>query len=283
LPGDRAEPAPTSRTAGSAALKTGIYVSLTTIPPRMAGIEACVQSLLDQTVAAEKIFICVPAKYRRFGDPNPLPFDLSRFGDRVELVRPAQDYGPGTKLLGSLDLVPRAPAALLVLVDDDMVYRPHMLATFRDHFAANPGSAASFHTYRYKGLPVGQGADGFALPASRLDGIRDFHRVASECPEAFFVDDLWISYFLWLKRIPIADLKAIAGAEHYIFEHIYNDVQALNREIGTTARRRVMRRTYWHLARRFGWREVARRAFGLPPRSWSGPSTDGRDSGSDRR
>jgi hypothetical protein len=249
----------------------------------MAAIEACVQSLLDQTVAAEKIFVCVPQNYRRFGDPDPLPFDLSRFGERVELVRPAQDYGPGTKLLGSLDLVPRTPEALLVLVDDDMIYRPHMLAGFRDHFAANPGSAASFHTYRYKRLNVGQGADGFALPASRLDGIRDFHRVASACPEAFFVDDLWISYFLWLKRIPIDDLKASAGAKEYIFEHIYNDAQALNREVGATARRRVMRRTYWHLARRFGWREVARRAFGLPPRAWPSPSTDGRDGGRDRR
>jgi hypothetical protein len=242
----------------------------------MASIEACVQSLFDQTVTPEKIFVCIPRSYRRFGDPDPLPFDLSRFGDRVELVRPAQDFGPGTKLLGSLDLVPRTPEALLVLVDDDMIYRPHMLATFRDHFEANPGRAASFYTYRYKGLRVGQGADGFALPAGRLDGIRDFHRAASACPEAFFVDDLWLSYFLWLKRIPIDDLKAHVGAGEYIFAHIYNDVQALNREVGATARRRVMRRTYWHLIRRFGWQEIMRRALGLPPLRWSDPAIDAR-------
>jgi hypothetical protein len=268
---------------GSLAAKPRIYVSLTTIPPRMANIGACVQSLLDQTVAAEKIFICIPQSYRRFGSPDPLPIDLSRFGERVELVRPAEDYGPGTKLLGSLDLVPRTPETLLVLVDDDMIYRPHMLATFRDSFAANPGSAASFHTYRYKGLPVGQGADGFALPAALLDGIREFHRAASACPEAFFVDDLWTSYFLWLKRIPIADLKARVGTDGYIFLQIYNDAQALNREGGAAARRRVMRRTYWHLTRRFGWREFARRALGLPPGTSFAAASGGSGEARDRR
>jgi hypothetical protein len=282
LPGGQAEALANGAATGSTAAEPRIYVSLTTIPPRMANIGACVQSLLDQTVAAEKIFICIPQTYRRFGSADPLPIDLSRFGARVELVRPAQDYGPGTKLLGSLDLVPRTPETLLVLVDDDMIYRPHMLATFRDHFATKPGSAASFHTYRYKGLPVGQGADGFALPASRLDGVREFHRAAAACPEAFFVDDLWTSYFLWLKRIPIVDLKDKVGTDGYIFLHIYNDAQALNREGGATARRRVMRKTYWHLARRFGWREVARRALGLGADAWFAAAASRRGDAGDR-
>ena len=275
MPGGHDRAVPTRAGLEPSAARPRTFVSLTTIPPRLGNIETCVNSLLEQTAAPEKIFICIPRNYRRFGVPDPLPSELSRFGERVEIVRPSEDFGPGTKLLGAFDRIPRDPNVQLVLVDDDMIYRPYMLAAFGEHFSANPGSAASFYTYRYKGLPLGQGADGFALPASLLGGVREFYREAVKCPEAFFVDDLWISYFLWLKRIPIVGLEPRPG-DQYIFQHIYNDAQALNRETGASARRRVMRRTYWHLGRRFGWREIARRGLGLPARRWSGGEGGGR-------
>lgn len=243
-----------------AAVPVRIYVSLTTIPPRMPGIERCIASLLAQTVLPEKILVCIPVRYKRFAVDDPLPLDLSRFGDRVEIIRCAEDFGPGTKLLGSFDRARQDKAALLVLVDDDMIYQPHMIETFARNFEANPRAAASFFTYRYRGLTTGQGADGFALPVGRLGGLWDFHRKISKCPEAFFVDDLWLSYFLWLNEVPIVDLSAMSGPHGYIF-HIYNDVQALNREAGAFARRRVMRRTLWSLRRHFGWRETLRRVF----------------------
>jgi hypothetical protein len=159
--------------------------------------------------------------------------------------------------------VPRGEGALLVLVDDDMTYRPHMLETFAENFVANPGTAASFHTYRYRKLLVGQGADGFALPVDRLDGLREYHREVRKCPESYFVDDLWISYFLWMKAVPIADLSAKTGQHRYIFQ-IHNDVGALNREVGAQARRLVMRRTIWGLRRRFGLKLAVRSILGLP-------------------
>lgn len=258
----------------ASAARPRIFVSMTTIPARMGKVSGCVQSLLDQTVPPEKIFISIPRNYRRFGVPDPLPSELSHLDARVEIVRPREDFGPGTKLLGALDRVPSDPNALLVLVDDDMIYRPYMLEAFGAHFAAHPGSAASFYTYRYKGFLLGQGADGFALPANRLAGVDEFYRAAVKCPEAFFVDDLWLSYFLWLRRIPIVRLAPQPG-DQYIFRHIYNDAHALNREAGAAARRRVMRRTYWFLARRFGWREAARRALGLRPGRWPGNAGEG--------
>jgi hypothetical protein len=248
--------------ASSASQRPRIYVGLTTIPPRMPNIERCIESLVAQTVPADKILLCIPARYRRFGDPGRLPFDPDRFGGRVEIVRLPEDFGPGTKLLGSFGRAARDRAELLVLADDDLVYQPHMLETFTEQFRAQPHAAASFHTYRYHGLTIGQGADGSALPVGRLDGLLDYHREASKCPEAFFVDDLWLSYFLWLKGIPIVDLSAKAGGHGYIF-HIYNDVAALNRETGSLRRKRMMKRTLWSLRLRFGWREVIRRAVRL--------------------
>lgn len=230
-----------------------ILVSLTTIPARMKGLDRCMDSLAAQTCPPERIFVCIPMRYRRFEMTGPLPLDLSRFGDRVEIVRCAEDYGPGTKLLGSLDHLPTGEGALLVLVDDDMVYRPHMLESFARNFVADPRTAASFHTYRYRGVTVGQGADGFAVPVDALGGLRDYWREVRKCPESFYVDDLWISYFLWMKRVPIVDLSTHAGKQGLIYE-IYNDAHALNRESGVFERRRVMRKTAAYLHRRFLWR-----------------------------
>lgn len=240
-------------------MRPRLFVSLTTIPPRMAGIGRCIASLLAQETPPEKVFVCVPERYRRFETPDPLPFDLALFGERVELVRCPRDEGPGTKILGALDQIPDDPDCLLVLVDDDMEYRPHMLTVLAETFRKSPGAAASFHTYHYRRLTVGQGADAFALPAHHLDGLRAYADMALTCPSAFYVDDLWISYFLWLKRIPIVDLSNRRGPDGIYA--IYNDSRALNRESGVIGRKRVMRRTLWHLRRRFGWRETLRRLF----------------------
>ena len=81
-----------------------IYVSLTTIPQRVKNLNKSVESLLKQSKKPDKIFVNIPLKYKRFKetiDDNKIPkFDNSA----VEITR-CEDYGPGTKLLGSLDTV----------------------------------------------------------------------------------------------------------------------------------------------------------------------------------
>ena len=79
-----------------------IYVSISTIPPRIKNLEKSVESILNQTLKPDKIFINIPYKYRRFkeiitDDQIPKFKDIS-----IEVTR-CEDSGPGTKLLGSLD------------------------------------------------------------------------------------------------------------------------------------------------------------------------------------
>jgi len=45
-----------------------IYVSISTIPPRLKNLNESVQSLLKQTRKPDKIFINIPYKYRRFNE-----------------------------------------------------------------------------------------------------------------------------------------------------------------------------------------------------------------------
>ena len=96
-----------------------IYVSISTIPPRIKNLEKSVESILNQTLKPDKIFINIPFKYRRFkeaiGD-NQLP----NFKDSSIEVTRCEDCGPGTKLLGSVHKMEKD--SLVVLADDDNFY-----------------------------------------------------------------------------------------------------------------------------------------------------------------
>ena len=79
-----------------------IYVSLTTIPKRVKNLNKTIESLLRQSQVPDKIFVNVPYKYKRFDD-NISDNQIPKFADnRIEVTR-CDDYGPGTKLMGSLD------------------------------------------------------------------------------------------------------------------------------------------------------------------------------------
>ena len=45
-----------------------IYVSLSTIPPRLKNLQESIESLLKQTKKPDKIFINIPYKYERFNE-----------------------------------------------------------------------------------------------------------------------------------------------------------------------------------------------------------------------
>lgn len=237
-----------------------LIVCMTSTPPRFAGIARSLDSLLAQSVQPETIFLSIPKAYRRF-EGAVCPPDVSAYAGRVVLLRPDIDDGPGTKLIGALAHLPRDPDCLAVLADDDHVYEPGMLAAFAAHFRQSPGEAASFHVYRYRGLDVGQGADGFAIPVSRLRHLERFHRTVRKNAAAFYVDDLWTSYYLWLTRTPIASLSAQLPSGRLIFRTV-NDAQALNRETGRQKRSRVMRGARRFLCWRFGIGETPRRLAG---------------------
>lgn len=244
--------------ARSEAKPVRIFVSLTTIPSRMSGLARCISSLNAQTFKPERIYLCVPETYRRFETPKHLPFAAAEFGENVEVIR-CNDDGPGTKVIGSLERLPSDSNALLVLVDDDAHYEPHMLAVFAEIFGSKPEAASSFYVYKYRGIDIGQGKDGFAIPVGALSGLRDFHASIRQYRYLFYVDDLWISFYLWMNNIPVLSLAQKSGSTGYI-RQVYNDVDALANQTGHYTRRRTMSRSLWYLLCRFGLKGLWTRA-----------------------
>ena len=183
-----------------------IYVSLTTIPQRVKNLNKSIESLLNQSQKPDKIFINIPFKYKRFtetiNDDQIPKFD----NNLIEITR-CEDYGPGTKLLGSLNKLKRN--SLIILADDDNIYEDYMIEKFFYYYSLFPNNSYSFYVHPLGNFGVGQGADGFAINTNHLDGVKKFYdTVVKNYKELFLYDDLWISYFLYyFKKSKILSLQ----------------------------------------------------------------------------
>jgi len=183
-----------------------IYISISTIPQRLKNLNQSVESLLKQTRKPDKIFINIPYNYKRFNETirdNQIPkFDNSL----VEITR-CEDCGPGTKLLGSLNKFEKN--SLVILADDDHVYKDYMIEKFFYFYSKAPNNAYSFYVHPLGNFGIGQGADGFAINTNHLTGIKIFYdKVVRDYKELFLYDDLWISYFLYFfKKNKILSLQ----------------------------------------------------------------------------
>ena len=183
-----------------------ICVSLTTIPQRIKNLNKSIESLLKQTKKPNKIFINIPRKYKRFReiiDNDQIP----KFNDSAVEIARCEDYGPGTKLLGSLNKFEKD--SLIILVDDDHVYEDFMIEKFFYFYSKTSNNAYSFYVHPLGNFGVGQGADGFAINSNFLNGVKKFYDdVVKTNKDLFIHDDLWISFFLfYVKKVKILSLQ----------------------------------------------------------------------------
>ena len=170
--------------------------SLTTIPSRIREVSLTIDSLIKQTKKPEKIFLNIPYKYERFPEQVISTEYLEKFSNikNLEVVR-CDDFGPGTKLLGSINSLEKY--SHVALVDEDHIYQKDMFEIFFNESLKNPKNAYSFCVYEIEDLKVGQGADGFMINTNYLKNILlFFNNYVKKNKSLFLNDDLWISIYL---------------------------------------------------------------------------------------
>jgi hypothetical protein len=170
-------------------------ISLTTIPSRFNVIHKTINSIKKQIRQPSKIFLNIPNKYKRFFS-NEFEFSslTNVIDDNLEISR-CEDFGPGTKLLGSIKKYEGYD--FVILIDDDHVYNSNMLDIFYQQYQNNQDNVYSFCVYNVEDCKVGQGADGFMINTKYLKNILNFYRQYVQNNEKlFFNDDLWISIYL---------------------------------------------------------------------------------------
>lgn len=218
--------------------RSDIVICLTTLPSRINKIDATLKSLLYQTRAPARIRLHVPDKSRREGVAYEVPAWLEGL-ESVEVVRCSEDWGPATKLIPALKETP-ADQRLLVVVDDKL-YAPDLVESMHQRSAEQPDVAFGSSGWvvpndfmhrkvtslgNLRGEPpsgrkatavraptqvdILQGYSGYLVRPSffDLDALLDGYDSAP--PEAFFVDDVWISGYC---RVP----KWVMPARRFCF------------------------------------------------------------------
>ncbi len=164
-----------------------LVIALSAIPPRFGQLPRVLDALLAQ--GADRVALVTPRRYARF-DPAPLPALPEGMTEGVTVLETETDLGPAGKLLAPAAAFPGAD---ILYGDDDWLYGPGWLAAFKSERTVQPPNtvvAASTWTTERIGRRGGTIAQGFAgvLVPGTLAG-----RVAPPPPEAWAVDDIWLS------------------------------------------------------------------------------------------
>ena len=113
-----------------------VVISLTSVPPRFAGLNACLLSLLGQSAKIDEINLYLPRAYRRF----PGAFAVPRVPSGVQIKFVEHDLGPATKVLPAV--ADNADTdALILFCDDDKIYHKDWAKALIESAEAHPDCA----------------------------------------------------------------------------------------------------------------------------------------------
>lgn len=246
----------------SSHLEHNLYVSLTTIPSRLPSVWKTIDSLLAQTVKPTQIVVNIPREYTLRFLREPVNEDLVQLlvdkyatNPTVVIHRTDRDNGPGTKVIGFLVWKqcqePESPVhdknSYVVLVDDDVVYKPWFLGGFLPHLSTCMAASYSVNSYPVKRVDgttytfsTGHGVDGFLIQLPCLYPFIHYYNFLISSRVINVMDDLYISFFLMLQNIPIQSVGTENGELVY---DIHTSVQCLRELTGDFAREHAINRT----------------------------------------
>ena len=236
-----------------------LAVSLTTIPDRVLCIGRTIDSIQNQTVRPDLVYLTVPEVCRRRPKKvYALPPGIEK-NPLIRLVRTSYDHGPSMKLLGALQ-AERDPDCIIVTVDDDHEYDERFIETLLFFERTLPESALGFNGWMARPLieenryvyieeyaekplfcDVLEGYRGVLYKKRFFDeSVFDY---AGFPKEAHLVDDVWISAHLAKKGVPRLVLPGIYSKEHELPRGLHKSLRfkRYNRKMATE----FERRGYW--------------------------------------
>jgi hypothetical protein len=197
--------------------KQRIVISLTTTPHRINAIKPTLDSLRDQSIKADKIYLNVPYEFKRDNVKYVIPQWLLEYPE-VTITR-TEDFGPITKIVPTLWQEPELNT-LIISVDDDIIYPKHLVRELASYAAEHPEAVITPMNvlYHFNDAHIIQkvqfayeqgseaavvlGTSGAAYRRSFFD--ENFATLIAELPPAcVLADDLVISLHLAYSKIKI--------------------------------------------------------------------------------
>lgn len=179
-----------------------VWLSLTTIPERMQKTCAIIKKLLETDTTLDKIVLNIPHRYKRF-KTIPDCRDLESIRDSRFILNRTPDYGPLTKLLPTLDIIP--PESILIICDDSE-YRKGVFELAARSQENNRSKSFTYWKYDYKGMDIPQGVDIITFWTPNLDSFRSYASNALRNDYCFYVDDMVIGNYLKSRGIVVEQL-----------------------------------------------------------------------------
>ena len=164
--------------------ESNIYVSLTTIPERLRNswFYNNLKHLMDLN-GNYRVILNIPYHFKRNNEPYIIPDNVKDLEkDNLIINRIKEDYGPLTKLYGTLlnNNIPDHSAILIC--DDDLVYKENFVTNIYNEYKKDTNK---IYTYCYNTI---EGFQGYMIKKSIIKPILNFKK-----PESCFrIDDNFI-------------------------------------------------------------------------------------------
>ncbi len=168
-------------------------VSLTTIPSRINEIKPTIDSLKAQFLKPQKIIVNIPKRYERFGTSITKFPEFLENDPMIQINLIEEDYGPGTKMLGMLNL--DIPPNMIVLVcDDDAEYGRFWSCILLKGILLNPSKISCVCAPHHKTAVFGNGGWGFYRKIiDKTKILNSYYKNKNSCN--LVDDDFFTSYF----------------------------------------------------------------------------------------
>ena len=207
-------------------------VSLTTLPTRIDNINETIISIKNQTQKPDKIFLNLPHTFRRFPKIKFTDIQIQNlYKFDIEITR-CNDYGPGTKLLGSLDKIINEYDCV-ILLDDDHIYHKEVIEIFIENFKKERINYSYFINKVFN-IKYGQGADGILFNTKLLSDVYKFYeKNVHKNKNLFLDDDFWYSLYIYFEKksriVSLSKEFSIKTGENIIYsKNFNNNINALN-------------------------------------------------------
>ena len=212
------------------AVEEDIVVSLTSFAERLDKVAYTIESLMQQTLRADRILLCLGADRVKSSD---IPLALKRLEKRgLEIRFCAEDLGPYTKFFYSLQ---DNPNSLLITVDDDILYPFDMIEKLYSAYCQDKryiychrghkmhlhkGQLSPYKQWEYSTqerdpsyliFPTGVGGVLY-FPGALYNEVLDKDRFLALCPKA---DDVWLKAMSLKQGVAC---KTIRQANPFCFE-----------------------------------------------------------------
>ncbi len=192
-----------------------IVVSLTTTPHRINELEFPLMCLAHQNANIRQIYLNIPYKFKRDNLSYTIPEWLENFPN-LTILR-TNDYGPATKILGSIEKADINNNTIIISVDDDTCYPRNLVLRLAVRAKQNPnmalgvsGAIVDFEKNKESGIvkimhdntavPLLEGFAGIAYRKKFFDD--DVFDIQFEPAACIYSDDLYLSYYLANNQVP---------------------------------------------------------------------------------